>query len=360
MFLGVFYPLWGLEITWGAALAVVVGGLLADIDTRNSTFGFLFPFLTRALKARGVKHGTYTHSILALPVVFAVFVLPPSLLDPQGFQVYFAVPLGYVSHLFADALNKGGVRLLFPLRRNYVFVYPMNRAWRIKSHTRKENWLFLGAALLAVILVPLGHPGLVALMKKPVVSPSNAVETYYSLSHGHVVNVRVEGVWRDTQEAVEVAAPVLGALGEEELLIYYEGDVYAVGRQPGAGIYPTRVEAVKGVRGGAESRTVYFEYVPLEYVLSEVKRGAGRGIVVLTGEMEIRGGEDHRWVLLRLNRRSEAYPTVSLRGGTMSLFYTPLDKLDHFVGRGVYVYSARLTVREIRGMGGEALKNMQG
>lgn len=349
MFLGVFYPLWGLEITQGAVLAAALGALLPDIDARNSAIGLLFPRLTKALRARGLRHGTYTHSLAALPVVFSLFVFLPTYMHPQGFPAFLAVALGYVSHFFGDAMTRRGVRLLYPFRRNDVFVYPWNPRWRIRARSRTEYWVFLFAAVLGLTLVPVGHPGPMALMKGAVTSPSNAVEVYHSLNGEHAAYAWIRGVWRDTQIPFEATAPVLGAMGKDELLIYLDGDVYSVGRGSGAGIYPRGIKVIRGGRFSTVSRTLYFEYVPLEFLLSEMEKSAGGGIVVVTGEIKTNREKesDLGRVLLRLNSRTEAYPTVALREDTMVLFFAPMEKLEHFIGRGVYVYSARLTVREV-------------
>lgn len=349
MFLGIFYPLLGLKITHEAALAAAIGALLPDIDTKNSAMGFLLFPITRALRARGLRHGTYTHSLLALPIVFSLFVLLPTYVQPQGFPTYLAVALGYVSHFFGDAMTKRGVLLLYPFRPNETFVYPWNPRWRIKAYSRDEFWIFLPAALLGLILVPVGHPGLVELMKEKVTSPSNAVEAYYSLEGEYVAYARIKGVWRDTQMPLEVTAPVVGAMGHDELLVYLGGDVYRVGRRPGTGIYSLGVKVLGDRHSATTSKTAYFEHVPLGFLLSEIKRDTGGGIVVLTGEIKTQREKEKELsrVLLRLNRRTEALPTVSLEDDTIVLFFTPLEKLEHFLARGVYVYSARLTIREI-------------
>jgi len=349
VFLGIFYPLLGLEITPEAALAAAIGALLPDIDARNSAMGLLLFPLTKALRARGLRHGTYTHSLLALPIVFSLFVLLPTSVQPQGFSTYLAVALGYVSHFFGDAMTKRGVSLLYPIRPNESFVYPWNPRWRVKAHSRGEFWIFLPAALLGLILVPVGHPGLVEMMKEKVTSPSNAVEVYYSLKGEYVAYAKIKGVWRDTQMPLEVTAPVVGAMGHDELLVYLGGDVYRVGRRSGAGIYSLGVKVLRDRQGGATSKTAYFEHVPLEFLLSEIKRGTDGGIVIITGEIKTQREKEKELsrVLLRLNRRTEAHPTVSLKDDTMTLFFTPVEKLEHFIGRGVYVYSARLTIREI-------------
>lgn len=61
---------------------------------------------------RTVGHRTLTHSLLGV-LIFAVMISPLAPLVAPGF--YAALLIGYVSHLFADALNKRGVPLLWPM-----------------------------------------------------------------------------------------------------------------------------------------------------------------------------------------------------------------------------------------------------
>ena len=60
---------------------------------------------------RAVGHRTLTHSLLGV-ALFAALVLPLAPLLPG---LYWALLAGYASHLVADALNKPGVPLLWPM-----------------------------------------------------------------------------------------------------------------------------------------------------------------------------------------------------------------------------------------------------
>jgi inner membrane protein len=64
---------------------------------------------------RTVGHRTLTHSLVGV-ALFVVLVSPVASLS-VGF--FAALVAGYVSHLIADALNKRGVPLLWPVRRSF-------------------------------------------------------------------------------------------------------------------------------------------------------------------------------------------------------------------------------------------------
>jgi inner membrane protein len=109
--------------------AAVVAAWLPDVDNPRSRLGnglsrMKNPILNRitrpvswALRVtsfllfRTVGHRTLTHSLLGV-ALFVVLVAPVATLSPS---MLAALVIGYVSHLVADALNKRGVPLLWPV-----------------------------------------------------------------------------------------------------------------------------------------------------------------------------------------------------------------------------------------------------
>ncbi len=112
--------------------AAVVAAWVPDVDNPRSRLGnglsrTKSPVLNTiarptswALRAasftlsRTVGHRTLTHSLLGV-ALFVVLVAPVATLSPSLFAALVA---GYVSHLVADALNKRGVPLLWPVGRS--------------------------------------------------------------------------------------------------------------------------------------------------------------------------------------------------------------------------------------------------
>ena len=81
-----------------------IGGLLPDIDIKNSKLGRYNPF------AKFMSHRGFCHSL--------VFVALITFLCTMGFQqfdmVRLALPIGMLSHLALDMLNKNGIQLFWP------------------------------------------------------------------------------------------------------------------------------------------------------------------------------------------------------------------------------------------------------
>lgn len=126
----------GAEPALYAYPAVVVAAWLPDVDNPRSRLGnglsrMKNPVLHRvtrpvswALRAtsfllfRTVGHRTLTHSLLGV-ALFVVLISPVAALSPD---LFLALVVGYASHLFADALNRRGVPLLWPAGRPFRLV----------------------------------------------------------------------------------------------------------------------------------------------------------------------------------------------------------------------------------------------
>lgn len=120
-----------------------IGALLPDIDQASNRLWDLLPVGESIGKALGVfmKHRGISHSFLGIFLVdkFSFWLI--SNLFNENFvdtkMVYWALMIGFISHIVADSLTEEGVPLLFPLRKN--FGMPPIRPWRIKTGGWFEN-----------------------------------------------------------------------------------------------------------------------------------------------------------------------------------------------------------------------------
>ena len=121
-----------------------------------------------------------------------------------------------------------------------------------------------------------------------------------------------------------------------------------MGHRPEAGIYPFTVDVSKDREANITSRTFYFERVPFEHVLVSIQREITPGnLVIVTGRVKTLTDEDTRLMIMGINKRTEAYFAILPTEDSLVIFFSPLEKMGYLSGRGLYVYSARLTVREI-------------
>lgn len=138
--------------------AAAIGALLPDVDTPTSRAGFcVYPLALYLEKKFG--HRTITHSFFGT-AVFAMLIAPllfwhSGALDLQA--IYFALLLGYISHLLADAATKSGVPLAYPNRRSWVF--PGNETYRVRTGSAAELGVLLAFLLLGMLTIPIQRLG---------------------------------------------------------------------------------------------------------------------------------------------------------------------------------------------------------
>jgi inner membrane protein len=107
-------PSFGLPSFSPSALVLAaVGSVLPDIDHPQSWIGRRIGLISRLL-ASVVGHRGITHSLFA--VALGIYLLHQNRI---GGVVTTPLVIGYVSHLAADFLTPGGLRLAWPLRRIY-------------------------------------------------------------------------------------------------------------------------------------------------------------------------------------------------------------------------------------------------
>jgi len=101
-------------LSWQAAAALLgayLAGPIADMDHPQSEVGRKVWPLAVVMNALGIRHRTFTHSLLFLAGLWAALQLLPI---PE--VVRWAIWIGYATHPLMDLLNPQGVELFWPLR----------------------------------------------------------------------------------------------------------------------------------------------------------------------------------------------------------------------------------------------------
>lgn len=324
--------------------AVIFGALLPDIDTPKSAIGLtLYPI--SALLRRRFKHRTITHSLLMLPLL-----LIPMLLS---FNLGASLMIGYVSHLFSDTMTKTGVPLLYP--KKSIFVFPGNEKWRIQTRkegiSQQELAFLLAMATLAGLLVPFVHAGPMYFIRSIVASPANAIDQYHDWANEYIVMADAEAVWRDSQERIHIQAIVIGTRGTEDLMVYYEGDVYSLGQQPVSSLFSRRTKLHKVAPASVTTHRLVFQDQLIDYAIDEIeKKASSNELVFVFGRVKTDLYHKDNEInnrMLELNKRTEAYLTALPVNNELVFFASPLEKLKWFKNKGVWAHSGDLTVRVI-------------
>lgn len=92
----------------GFLVLIVISSLLPDLDHSNSYIGKKLPVLSFAIEKVFGKRG-FLHSILGCLLVLALLYFA---LGHFYKTLFFAVALGFISHLVGDSFTKAGVKWL--------------------------------------------------------------------------------------------------------------------------------------------------------------------------------------------------------------------------------------------------------
>lgn len=137
-------------------IANQIGALLPDVDQASNQLWDLLPadkFLGRILNKLFGTHRTISHSILGIFIVYQVSLwLLPKLFNKEFINpiiVFWALIIGYLSHLILDMLTEDGVPLLFPIK--WKFGLPPIKKLRIKSGKGIEKFIIFPLILVYII-----------------------------------------------------------------------------------------------------------------------------------------------------------------------------------------------------------------
>jgi inner membrane protein len=215
------------------------GALLPDLDTHASPLGRLVPFVSRRLEAR-LGHGQALHTPAAAALV-ALVTAP--LLFVGSAQVWYVIPLGFLSHLIVDMLASQGLMLFWPITHNRYFLFGFLSEPGGLAERRLAAGLIvaLAALLLVVDWGPEPTP--------PVAQPTyeQNVERYYSLRGRNRVFAHIEGSWQATGRRWGAYLEILNATGESFILWdSFTGEVFTAGRAPEDNFYLSSISLATG------------------------------------------------------------------------------------------------------------------
>lgn len=132
---GISYSLPELSV---GVLFVLLGSLFPDVDYHKSKLGKYFFFLNY-----GVKHRGFLHSFFGLLFLVLLFLFLTQYTQVP-FIVLVSFLLGFVSHMFLDALTRKGIKPFYPFK------------FRVRGPFRTgkiEEKLLLGVMLIGIVFL---------------------------------------------------------------------------------------------------------------------------------------------------------------------------------------------------------------
>jgi hypothetical protein len=221
----------GQRLHWPAIAVLALGALLAGLDNQSSRLGRALPFLSRPLQQKLGYRQAWRTPVVA--VGLALLGLP--LLALGDWQIWVALPLGFVAHLLVDLLSSPGVMLLWPASRSYYHVLAVPLS---DPGGRGRRWaaaVLTGAVILLTLVLGVGKEP-----PPPAVIPSyeQTLERYYAQRGRTLVYASVQGTWQASGRRIAGTFEVLNAVGSSLILLdRYTGNVFSGGRTADDNLY---------------------------------------------------------------------------------------------------------------------------
>lgn len=137
-------------------IANQIGALLPDVDQASNQLWSMLPadkFLGKFLNKLFGTHRTLSHSIIGIFLIYKIGLwLLPKLFNQKfinPMMVFWALMIGYISHLFLDLFTEEGIPLLFPIK--WKFGLPPIKALRIKSGKGVEKLIIFPLILVYIV-----------------------------------------------------------------------------------------------------------------------------------------------------------------------------------------------------------------
>jgi membrane-bound metal-dependent hydrolase YbcI (DUF457 family) len=135
--------------------AVAAASMLPDADYPRSWLGYQLGSVSKELN-RLFGHRSFLHSLLALVLITLVLGAPLWWLT-GNLATGVAVFVGCGSHLLADMMTLGGVRLFWP--RRAIAVFPGRDEYRVVTGTGSEAVFVAVVLVLVLLFAPVSRMG---------------------------------------------------------------------------------------------------------------------------------------------------------------------------------------------------------
>jgi len=138
-----------------AVLAAAATSVLPDVDHPKSWVGHLLGSISDDLNHL-FGHRGLLHSLFILTLITPALGLPLWWITGSP-STMIAVGIGYGSHLLADMMTLGGIRLFWPSR--LIAVFPGRDDYRVRTGGNSEPVFVAFALLLALLFYPVSRVG---------------------------------------------------------------------------------------------------------------------------------------------------------------------------------------------------------
>ena len=337
------------SLHWTVLLCAVIGSLAPDLDTEKSLVGKLCPFISGPIEGK-FGHRSVTHSIIgwviasvafSLTLAFLLFLYrqefpqlksliyqtpaqthPFNLWSGDYFRMISAFSFGYISHLILDMFNPRGVQLLWPdITRDVI---PKNPAFRPRSGSKTEIFIFIGLLVLLGAALPLSKYGALTSLRWFLGTPESAISEFKTAKEKALVSF--QGIHTDTKTPIQGQAEVLD-VQNKKLIVLYKGLVFTISDELTADILAKKVHLIKTTTPIQTDHIVFKDKTQYELIATLTDTGLVSGTIQLPKDLKI-NFEDVPKGLTTQSYLASSFKTMDQVGDTLILHFATKAQLS--------------------------------
>ena len=270
-------------------IPLCVGALLPDLDSQKSLLGRLLPWISRRLEARW-GHRQEWHTLAANALV-ALATLP--LVRLTGWEAWYSISLGFLTHLVLDSLTPQGTILFWPLSRRRLFI-ASKLDW--SPGGAPEQWLAAALGTVTIVLLLFVDLGPARPRLVPVPSYEQTYQRYQSVRGNNLIFAHLTGVWQATGRRMSGQFEILNATGQSFIVLdRYTGQVFTAGRQAGDNLYVNQITLQTGPPASVKPVELHLEKQRLADalpILYQMQQEPGLQYIYVSGDVIVPALQD--------------------------------------------------------------------
>ena len=320
----------GIEPLTSVLALAGIASLLPDIDTPKASLGRIFPWAPWIEHRFG--HRQITHSWIF--IVFSLIIFSPVAIF-SGLLRFAGIIIGVISHIMIDMANPSGVPLFYPHPARFVF--PEHKDSRIEVASKKEFVLLAILIFLVSLSTPLSFIGYKSLFYRLSQNPLGAIEEVKKYADSYAIDVRIKGLWKESQLPVEDTFTVL-AVQQNGLIITREDKVFFISYNFYSSIIINKINVITKEKIKKEVQNKKYHYCLFDQI--EIPENSiVSGYIFYEGYEGIKdlvwGFEEREYHVLKIA------PEISNK---LILSYAPTSYLKKLKDKGLFISHADLTI----------------
>ncbi len=337
----------GVAVNAYTIIAITLGAILPDIDTRASTIGKIFSFISKKIEKK-YGHRTITHSWITLFISAVILVPTAYVLDVYliGFdqvsniQIVTSFIIGWFTHILLDTMTIQGVKVMFPVsQRRGVFPFDPSFPYSFRTNTgsKIDKILFVIFITGALVAFPIGTVGYQRIIRSLQQDIMSAVNDYNEMARNNLVKVKTEATNQISRKDISGDFNVYGSLSYETLLIEKDGEMYTLGNKYSDHLYAQKVKCFRDEKIDLSIKEIELSNESIRELKNYKNENDLR--VLFFGEVIIEENEQSKYI-----QHLDRFNTITIESNKLKMKYARIRDLEKYGVENAFIESGTIKV----------------